>query len=197
VCASFPISDINPATLGTTETELKERHPGIEVLSLETDTSNEASVNSAITKTVSAFSRLDFAVNNAGISCEPLPSHKASLTDWQRVMSINLDGVWLCQRAQVRQMLSQPRLEPGPRGNRGVIVNVSSMLGLVASSAATPACSYTASKHGVVGLTKADAVAYAKEGIRINAVCAGYIRTPLLEAAAVSYVSVTGSKRGR
>ena len=149
------------------------------------DVSEERSVNSAVEQTVKQFSRLDIAVNNAGIGGEKL-THEQELEEWRRVMSVNLDGVWLCQRAQIRQMLKQEPISPPPRGNRGVIINVASMLGLVASSPAAPGASYTSSKHGVMGLTKSDAAIYASQGIRINAVCPGYIATPLLQDATVS-----------
>ena len=148
------------------------------------DTADEDSVNSAVDQTIKAFSRLDIAVNNAGIGGEA-PTDQLEFTKWRKVLSINLDGVWLCQRAQIRQMLKQDPLDPPPRGNRGVIVNVASMLGLVASSPGTPAVAYTSSKHGVMGLTKTDATMYAPKGIRINAMCPGYVATPLLKAATV------------
>lgn len=147
------------------------------------DTSKEDSVQSAIDQTVKTFGRIDIAVNNAGIGGKAKPTAEGDFADWQRVISVNLHGVWLCQRAQIRHMLQQEPLVPPPRGSRGVIVNVASMLGLVASSPTTPACEYTASKHGVVGLTRTDGVAYASQGIRINAICPGYIATPLLKSA--------------
>lgn len=149
------------------------------------DVSKEESINSAVDQTVQRFSRLDIAVNNAGIGVGG-PTDQLSLEDWRKVMSVNLDGLWLCQRAQIRQMLRQEPLDPPPRGNRGVIVNVASMLGLVASSPETPAVAYTSSKHGVVGLTRTDATMYASRGIRVNAICPGYVATPLLKEATVS-----------
>lgn len=183
------LCDIRPEVLKDTTKELRKNHgDDIQLLSLEMDTSKEDSVHSAINDTVKAFFRLDIAVNNAGIGGIPKPTAENELEDWQRVMSVNLNGVWLCQRAQIRQMLKQDPLLPPPRGNRGVIVNVASMLGLVASSPGTPACAYTASKHGVVGLTKTDAVMYASQGIRINAMCPGYIATPLLKSASAEGV---------
>ncbi|KAK4619933.1 Short-chain dehydrogenase srdC [Fulvia fulva] len=177
------LCDIHPGNLKESINQLKERYPDLEILPIEMDTSEENSVTAAIASTVSAFGRLDVAVNNADIAGTPLPTHENSLEDWQRVMSVNLNGVWLCQRAQIQQFLKQEPLSPAPRGSRGVIVNVASMLGLVASHPSTPAASYTASKHGVVGLTRTDAMAYASQGIRINAVCPGYIATPILKSA--------------
>ncbi|KAK4542635.1 hypothetical protein LTR36_006684 [Oleoguttula mirabilis] len=178
------LCDIKPEALEQTSNELKKNFPDVEILSIQMDTSKEDEVNSAVDQTVKKFSRLDIAVNNAGISGGG-PTDQLEFEDWRRVLSINLDGVWLCQRAQIRQMLKQEPLDPLPRGNRGVIVNVSSMLGLVASAPATPAPAYTASKHGVMGLTKTDATMYASRGIRINACCPGYVATPLLKDATV------------
>lgn len=200
------ICDIRPDVLKNTSNELQKQHNDIEVLSIEMDTSKEDSVRSAIDQTVKKFGRLDIAINNAGIGGTQKQTPDQELSDWQRVMDVNVNGVWLCQRAQIRQMLKQEPLDPPPRGNRGVIVNTASMLGLVASSPVSQACSYTASKHGkpsgtrspgielanlyccsiaVMGLTKTDAITYASQGIRINAVCPGYVGTPLLKQAAV------------
>lgn len=179
----FALCDIRPDSLKTTTKELKSRYGNVDVLEIETDTSKEASVNNAVAETVKRFSRLDIAVNNAGVGGAGKPSHEQELEDWRRLMAINLDGVWLCQRAEIRQMLKQDYLDPKPRGNRGVIVNVASMLGLVASVPSVAAVSYTSSKHGVMGMTKTDAIMYAPHGIRINAMCPGYIGTPLLKQA--------------
>ncbi|KAK0812854.1 hypothetical protein LTR75_004801 [Friedmanniomyces endolithicus] len=179
------LCDIRPAALAQTRAELQTRHPDLEILAIEMDASKEDSITSAVSQTIRTFSRIDIAVNNAGIGHQD-PTDQLPLDTWRRVMSVNLDGVFLCQRAQIRQMLTQSPLDPSPRGNRGVIVNVSSMLGLVASAPATPAVAYTASKHGVMGLTKTDAVMYAARGIRINAICPGYVGTPLLRESVAS-----------
>ena len=85
--------------------------------------------------------------NSSGGPNKPTP--EIELNEWQKVISVNLNGVWMCQRAQIRQMLKQEHLDPLPRGNRGVIVNTASMYGLVAGSPQTRAAAYTASKHGV------------------------------------------------
>ena len=142
------ICDIRPDVLNNTSNELKNRHKGIEVLNIEMDTSKEDSVRSAVDQTVQKFGRLDIAINNAGIGGAQKQTTEQQLSDWQKVLDVNVNGVWLCQRAQIRQMLRQDYLHPPPRGNRGVIVNTASMLGLVASSPVSQACSYTASKHG-------------------------------------------------
>lgn len=146
----FAICDIRPEVLNTTSIELKNQHKDIEVLNLETDTSKEDSVQSAIDQTVKKFGRLDIAINNAGIGGNSAQTEDQTLSEWQRVMDVNVNGVWLCQRAEIRQMLKQEPLDPPPRGSRGVIVNTASMLGLVASSPVSKACVYTASKHGTI-----------------------------------------------
>jgi NAD(P)-dependent dehydrogenase (short-subunit alcohol dehydrogenase family) len=117
------ICDIRPEALEQTALELKNRHPGIEVLSIRMDASKEHDVDSAVAQTVDKFGRLDIGVNNAGIGGEA-PTDQLKFMDWRRVMNVNLDGVFLCQRAQIRQMLKQGLLDPAPRGTRGVIVNV-------------------------------------------------------------------------
>ncbi|KXT07909.1 hypothetical protein AC579_4521 [Pseudocercospora musae] len=182
------LCDIRPEALKDTTERLKRNHQHVEVLNVEMDTSREDSVKSAVNQTVNAFDRIDIAINNAGIGGTPKPSPENTLDDFQKVVSINLNGVWLCQRSQILQMLKQEPLAPAPRGSRGVIVNVASMLALVASSPGTPACAYTATKHAVMGLTKTDAVMYAKNGIRINAICPGYVATPLLKSATATRV---------
>lgn len=143
------ISDINIESLDETEDHLKEINGAIEILKIKIDTSVEDSVNSAIDEVVEKFKQIDIAINNAGIGGPNKPSPDIEVNDWQKLMSVNLNGVWMCQRAEIRQMLKQDHLDPPPRGNRGVIVNTASMYGLVASSPQTCATAYTASKHGV------------------------------------------------
>lgn len=200
------ICDINASSLETTSAQLRKSHKDLEILPLEMDVANEGSVRSAFRKTVDRFERLDVTVNNAGIGGAPTPTHETELSKWDKVIDVNVKGVWLCQREAIRYMLKQQALDAGPRGSRGVIVNVASMLGTVASSPGTPACAYTSSKHAVMGkhdidiqlrdstlrprlgMTKTDAVMYASQGIRINAICPGYVGTPLLKAATGSGV---------
>ena len=118
-----------------------------------------------------AFGSLDCAFNNAGIGGgrDRLLTADYLEEDWDRVISINLKGVWLCMKAEIPQMLKQ---------GGGAIVNTASIAGLVGL---TGTIAYVAAKHGVTGLTKAAAMEYAKSGIRVNAVCPGYIHTPLVQ----------------
>lgn len=146
------------------------RRLGSEALFIATDVGDPQAVERMVAGAVEAFGGLDIAVNNAGIGGEINPVGAYSLEGWQRVIAINLNGVFFCMRYEIPVMLQ--------RGG-GAIVNMASILGTVgfANSAA-----YVAAKHGVVGLTKAAALEYAKQGIRINAVGPAFIKTPLLDA---------------
>lgn len=180
------LCDIEAGALQDTSSLLKGTYPDVELLLIEMDTSHESAVDSAIAQTVTAFGRIDIAFNNAGVGGAGKRTHDTSLPEWQRVVDINLKGLWLCHRAEIRQMLNQEPLSPGPRGARGVIVNMASVLGLVAAPDETPACAYAAAKHGVVGLTKTDGIIYAPQKVRINAICPGYVATPLIRKFIVS-----------
>ncbi len=141
---------------------------GGEALFVQADVSSESQVNDLIEKTVAAYGRVDVLVNNAGIElAKTVPD--TTEADWDRLMGVNLKGVFLCCKAAIPVM---------QRYGGGVIVNVASELGLVGGS---EIAAYSASKGGVVQLTKAMAIDHAGDQIRVNCVCPGPVATPLLE----------------
>ena len=135
------------------------------------DVSDDEQVRRVVEETVRAFGRLDVAFNAAGIGGEHEPTATGSLENWNKVIAIDLTGVFHCMRHQIRQMLQQ---------GGGSIVNCASTAGL---RAITDMPAYVAAKHGVVGLTKAAALEYIQKGIRINVVCPGLIDTPMMRDA--------------
>jgi NAD(P)-dependent dehydrogenase (short-subunit alcohol dehydrogenase family) len=144
------------------------RAAGGDGMFVKTDVSKATEVETLVQKAVEKFGRLDIAFNNAGIEGVWSPIVRQSEEDWDRTIAINLKGVWLCLKYEIRQMLKQ--------GGAGAIVNMSSITGLVG---AVGVAAYSASKHGVIGLTQTAALENAKTGIRINAVCPGFTETPM------------------
>jgi NAD(P)-dependent dehydrogenase (short-subunit alcohol dehydrogenase family) len=178
--ATVVIADIDESTLGTATEELTAA--GHQVLGVRCDVSDEDSVAAMIAVTVNTFGRLDMAFNNAGIMVPPSGATGEPAEVFDRVMAINLRGVWVCMKHELGQMRAQ---------GSGAIVNCSSIAGLRGGPGRP---SYTASKHGVIGLTTSAATEYAPLGIRINAVCPGTIETPMV-AGMWPRVSSTGPKR--
>ena len=134
------------------------------------DVSAVADVEAMVEAAISAYGRLDGAFNNAGIDGAFQPIAESSEANWDQVMAVDLKGVWLCMRAEIRRMLVS---------GAGAIVNNSSVAGLVGMGLGASA--YVAAKHGVVGLTRAAALEYATQGIRVNAVCPGTVRTKMYD----------------
>jgi NAD(P)-dependent dehydrogenase (short-subunit alcohol dehydrogenase family) len=134
-----------------------------------TDVAKAADVEALIKTAADTFGRLDWAFNNAGTEGTMAPMADRTEDDWDAVIDTNLKGVWLCMKYEILQMLKQ--------GGGGCIVNNASIAGLIGMEGAAIYC---ASKHGVLGLTKAAAVEYSRLGIRINAVCPAAIETDLL-----------------
>jgi NAD(P)-dependent dehydrogenase (short-subunit alcohol dehydrogenase family) len=147
------------------------------------DVTVEAEVEALVAAAIDTYGRLDIGVNNAGIVGAPARVAELSVADWRRTIDVNLHGVFLCMRAEIPRLLA---------GGGGAIVNTSSAAGLMGFPGLA---AYVASKHGVVGLTRSAALEHARDGIRINAVCPGGVRTPMLEAFAGSETAIEAMGR--
>ncbi len=143
---------------------------GGEAMFIEADVTRAGDVESMVSKVVNRFGRLDCAVNNAGVSNPFVAMADIEEEDWNQTIAVNLTGVWLCMKYEIRTMLEN---------GGGSIVNVSSIYGMKPSDVGHSA--YCASKHGVIGLSGSAAIDYAKAGIRVNTVCPGYCHSEMVD----------------
>ncbi|KAM5342247.1 hypothetical protein ACJ41O_013213 [Fusarium nematophilum] len=177
-CTRIVIADINKTSVQDLKAIIEREYPGTKVAAFHVDISSEDSVNDMVSSTVEEFGRIDYACNAAGILL-PGPTDQCPVSSFDLQQQVNLRGTWLCQKAQIKQMLQQEPIKAvdGHFTARGSIANVASMCAFMAYDH-LPA--YCASKHGILGFTRADGLRYAKQGIRVNAICPGVIRTPML-----------------
>ena len=177
--AKIALTDISQEALDSAVADLQDT--GVEVLGLLNDASDSADVNAMLEAIVVRFGCLDIAVNNAGTATPLQEFHQVGEAEFDRVMGVNLKGVWLCMQAEIRQMLKQ---------GSGRIINMASATSRNTFPNASP---YVTSKFAVAGLTRTVAVEYAERDIRINAICPGNVATPLV-VSLVEDLSVLATK---
>ncbi|KAL2803253.1 hypothetical protein BJX63DRAFT_437112 [Aspergillus granulosus] len=205
-CTRLILGDLDYKGLEIVAEELRARNAAVRTVVVAVDVSSEEQVESFIDAGVKEFGAIHYAVNNAGITSNPrVRTHELPTESWNKVLDVNLRGAWLCQRAELRQMMRQEvelktrynnNQRPIPAADmisdfqlmmmhrtgappqRGAIVNISSLFGVMSHPTVG---AYSAAKTGILGMTRTDALAYAADGIRVNSVLPGFIKTPLVE----------------
>jgi NAD(P)-dependent dehydrogenase (short-subunit alcohol dehydrogenase family) len=168
------VADQDPALVETAADGL--RSAGHHALAVACDVTDRRQVKAMVEEAVRTYGRLDAAFNNAGINCDAAPMGETDDEEFDNILNVNLRGVWNCMKAELRQMMAQ---------SSGAIVNCASIGGMRGSKGRA---AYSASKFGVIGLTRASALDYADTGIRINAVCPGIIgNTPMAARVTKNY----------
>lgn len=186
-CSGIALLDLNSDALQTVKAEVEKlaTASNFKAVTHILDVTDDKAVDGVVLHVKETFGRIDYVVNAAGIAFKHEGGAAyAETKDWKRVLEVNLDGTFYVLRAAARIMLQQDRLKSAIDGRelqRGSIVNFASIAGLTGIGLST---AYTASKHAVIGLTRTASEDYARQGLRINAVCPGYVDTPMTRGTA-------------